>query len=185
MKALEKYNDHRHNIRHGDIILYHGNGFLAKAIQWTDKCYYNHVGLVIKYGDRLFTVDMWYDGILNGKLVIVPLSERMLDYKDFCIIRPLYYDVKVNNAIDNALNYLDFGVSYDRLKLVKVLLKKKLGITVNIDKERKFICSEFVQKYVNYFSDRFRYIKDITPADFIRFIDNNYKIMLHDNQHLL
>lgn len=180
MNILEKYLDHRHDIKHGDIILCHGDGLLAKAIQWTDNCYYNHVGLVIKYGDRLFTVDMWYSGILDGKLVIVPLSERIRDYKNFCIIRPQYSDAQIKNGVEKALNYLDFEVRYDRLKLIKILLKKKLGMTVNIDKEGKFICSEFVQKYTNYFSDRYRYIKDITPADFIRSINNNYKVLLHD-----
>jgi hypothetical protein len=182
-KILVKYNDNKYTLKHGDIILYHGTGLLAKAIQWTDKCYYNHIGIIIKLGGKLFTLDMWYSGILNGKLVICPLSERIKDFEEFCILRPKFTSSEIERSVNIALDYLDYGVEYDRLKLIKVLFKKKLGITIKKEKEKKFICSEFVQKYTNSLDNKtYSKLKDITPSDFLRYIDNNYTIMLHNNQ---
>ena len=80
----QKYIDNRDNIQNGDLILYRGNSMMAKAIQYLDRAFYNHIGVVWKVEDpeskeyRILTLDMWSKG-----LVVVPLSERMSGYDDF------------------------------------------------------------------------------------------------------
>ena len=96
----EKYNKLRSEIKNGDLLLYRGTSFLAKGIQYFDKAYYNHIGVVWMPEDldRILTLDMWSDG-----LTCIPVSRRMAGYKDFCILRPKVSELKTKTAISIAI----------------------------------------------------------------------------------
>lgn len=176
----EKYDKVRSEIKNGDIILYRGTSTLAKLIQYFDKAYYNHVGVVWKLGDcdRLLTLDMWSEG-----LDLIPLSRRMDGYKDFCIIRPNVSEKKIQSTINELLqNWDGREIKYDYLLLFRIALIKKTGIDITgLSKSKKFICSEFIQQYTNTLGlENYKDIKLITPQDFKRNIDSKKLDILYD-----
>lgn len=178
----KKYAEKRSIIKNGDIILYKGTSMLAKAIQYFDKAYYNHIGVVWKVEDpssneyRVITMDMWTKG-----LVVVPLSERMSGYMDFCILRPNVKQDIIGPAIFEGLKLWEGKVGYDYTLLLRVALIKKFGIDItSLGKKNRFICSEFAQAYCKYLTPTYNNINLITPEDFRRYIDNNYELILDD-----
>lgn len=175
----EKYKLLRNEIKNGDLILYRGSSFLAKGIQYFDKAYYNHIGVVWKPEDceRIMTLDMWQEG-----LTCLPLSRRMEGYKDFCILRPIVSEEKTKASISVSLEEWEGReIKYDTDLILRVAIIKKTGIDLTgVGKKEKFICSEFVQHYCDFLGiDTYSKINLITPEDFRRFVDKNF-LILHD-----
>lgn len=180
----KKYIDNRDSIQNGDIILYKGSSLMAHSIQYLDKAYYNHVGVVWKVEDpdntkefRLLTMDMWTKG-----LCLVPLSERMADYDDFCIIRPDAKGAITDSAIFSSLKQWEGKIGYDYMLLLRIAMIKKTGMDISsLGKSDKYICSEFAQYYCSLLNiPTYNSIKLITPEDFRRYMDSNFKILLDD-----
>ena len=177
----QKYIDHRSEIKNGDLILYKGSSFMSKAIQYFDKAYYNHIGVVWipEKSGRLLTLDMW-----SGGLDCIPLSRRMSGYDDFCIMRPKASQLLTNETVKTVLGMWDGrDVKYDFGMLLRVVFSKKLGMDVTgLSKRTRFICSEFAQYYVHLLDiSTYDNIDMITPQDFIRFIDENFELLLNDS----
>ena len=178
----QKYIDNRDNIQNGDLILYRGNSMMAKAIQYLDRAFYNHIGVVWKVEDpeskeyRILTLDMWSKG-----LVVVPLSERMSGYDDFCILRPNVTQDKIETAIFDGLRLWEGKLGYDYSLIFRVALIKKLGIDVtSLGKTDRYICYEFAQAYCKNFINTYNNINLITPEDLRRYIDSNFELILDD-----
>ena len=178
----QKYLDHRSEIQNGDIILYRGSSTLAKLIEYFDNAYYNQIGVVWKVVDpdtneyRLLTMDMWTNG-----LVVIPLSERMRGYKDFCIIRPMVKQDIIESAIFNSLKQWEGKVGYDFTLLLRIAIIKKTGIDITgLGKSNKYICSEFIQNYCSSLKiSTFDNLSLITPEDFRRYNDpSKFKVLL-------
>jgi len=177
MNCNEYYNV-RSEFKDGDIVLYRGNGFMSKSIQYFDDAFYNHIGIVKWIGNRLFTIDMWTQGI-----EIVPLSRRIKTYNYFCIIRFKDKSVDfIDKAIDSVFEKVERDTKYDYFLLPRVAFLKKTGIDlVGMGKKNRFICSELCQ----YFSDNleidcYKNINLITPQDFIRKKDDKEVEVLFD-----
>jgi hypothetical protein len=173
----EKYTKLRNEIQNGDLLLYKGTSFLAKGIQYFDKAYYNHIGVVWRPNDidRVLTLDMWSEG-----LTCIPVSRRMEGYKDFCILRPKVSIEKSKEAIMKAIEKWDGkDVYYDKQLILRVAAIKKLKIDLSgLGKKDKFICSEFVQYYCDLLGLKtYSMINLITPEDFRRFIDDNFELL--------
>ena len=81
----QKYERLRPHICNGDLILYRGSKVLANIIQWCDRSYYNHIGVIVKKYDALYIVDANNNGVQIDRL-----SLRINSYKggDFCIVKP-------------------------------------------------------------------------------------------------
>lgn len=167
---MNKYNDIRLNIQTGDIVLWHGEGMMSNIINKTDKSYYNHIGIAVWIEDRLATLDMW-----NGGLVLVPMSLRAKSYTDICIIRPQFNLHTIEESVSKMLDMWETHFEYDYWTLLRIWVKKKTKIDLTfLGREDKFICSEFVQRYV--------YDLDIsvcglgippTPHDFLRVLSQD------------
>lgn len=174
----KKYEELRKEIKNGDLILYSGSSFLAKAIQYFDKAYYNHIGVVwkVEEADRLLTLDMWAEG-----LTCEPLSKRMEGYKDFCILRPKANKEIIDDAVNKLLTFWEgHNVKYDSLLLLRIALIKKTGVDLTgLSDKDKFICSEFARAYTNELFDTYKALDIITPEDFLRFIDENFEVIGH------
>jgi hypothetical protein len=175
----EKYLKLRENIENGDLILYKGTSFLSKSIQYFDKAYYNHIGVVWRPEDtsRVLTLDMWEQG-----LTCLPLSRRMEGYSDFCILRPKVSSQQISRAINASLQEWDGrDIKYDTMLLPRVALIKKTGFDLSgLGKKGKFICSEFAQYYCELLGlNTYDFLNLITPEDFRRFMDDNF-MLLHD-----
>lgn len=173
----EKYKTLRNKIKNGDLVLYKGTSFLAKAIMYFDKAAYNHIGVVWKPEDcdRLLTLDMWQDG-----LTCLPLSRRMAGYKDFCILRPKVSDDRIKSSIALALEEWDGrDIKYDNQLIIRVAMIKKFKLDLTgLGKKDKFICSEFAQHYCDFLGLKtYSDINLITPEDFRRFIDENFELL--------
>lgn len=177
----QKYIDHRSEFQNGDLVLYRGSSLLARAIQYFDSAYYNHVGVVVKSEqfDRLLTLDMWTEG-----LACVPLSRRMAGYKDFCILRPQVDPVIVDSAIKKIMQSWDGrDIKYDMLLLLRIAMIKKTGIDITgLSNKERYICSEFAQYYTHSLGlENYDQIDLITPQDFLRY-KNDSCVTLLDNQ---
>ena len=173
----EKYTELKNKIQNGDLILYHGTGFLAKAIEYFDSATYNHVGVVWKPEDvdRILTMDMWSDG-----LDCLPLSRRMEGYADFCILRPKVKSEIIQSAIQSAIEQWDGrDIKYNFFLLLRIAIIKKTGIDVTgLGSKNRFICSQFAQFYTNLLGlSTYTNIKLITPEDFRRYIDENFELI--------
>ncbi len=178
-----KYVDHRSEIKNGDIILYRGSSFVAKGIQYFDKAYYNHIGVVWipENSGRVLTLDMW-----SGGLTCLPLSRRMSGYKDFCILRPKVTDEISRDTVKSVLGLWDGrDVPYDFGLLMRFIIIKKTGIDITgLSKKGTFICSQFVQYYCQLLGiSIYDGIDMITPQDFLRYMDLKYfDILLQENK---
>jgi len=173
----EKYLKLRENIENGDLLLYKGTSFLSKSIQYFDKAYYNHIGVVWRPEDtsRVLTLDMWEQG-----LTCLPLSRRMEGYSDFCILRPKVSSQQISRAINASLQEWDGrDIKYDTMLLPRVALIKKTGFDLSgLGKKGKFICSEFAQYYCELLGlNTYNFLNLITPEDFRRFIDDNFMLL--------
>ena len=161
-----KYDKLRDEIKNGDLLLYRGSSFLSKGIQYFDKAYYNHIGVVWRPEDmdRVLTLDMWSAG-----LTCSPVSRRMEGYKDFCILRPKVSELKTKTAISLAIEEWDGkDIKYDNQLILRVAMIKKLRIDLTgLGKKDKFICSEFIQHYCDLLGLKtYSMINLITPEDF-------------------
>lgn len=179
--ATAKYAECRPHIKNGDMILYRGTSILARGIQYVDKAYYNHIGVVWEpeKTDRKLTVDMWSDGVH-----CCPLSRRMAGYMDFCVMRPNVSPDKIDLALRTILNEWDGrDIKYDSLLVLRVALIKKTGIDITgLGDRKKFICSELVQFYVDLLDiGTFSKIELITPQDFIRNSDDNFSFFFDES----
>lgn len=183
-KAIpQKYYDVKDSIQNGDIILYRGNSILAKCIRFFDDSYYTHTGIVWKHesSGRLLTLDMWSKGI-----ALVPLSRRMENYSDFCVLRPKVTKKMKRSAIDSILKTWDGrDINYDAALLLRIAIIKKTGIDLTgLGKSKSFICSELQQQYTDLLGlPEYKDIKLITPQDFLRYLNPaNMNVLFDDSK---
>jgi hypothetical protein len=181
-----KYTANAASIQNGDIVLYRGTGVLAKAIQYFDSAYFNHVGVVWipDNTNRQLTFDMWSDG-----LDCLPLPRRMSGYEDFCVIRPKISQADVDNTVISVLNMWDGSdISYNYWMLLRIAIIKKTGINITgLDSGADhFICSEFAKIYTETLGlATYSNLPLITPQDFIRHIDPKFFDLLLYNGPVL
>ena len=183
MKPIqEKFNNYKLQAQNGDIILFRGTGIIAKLIQYFDKAYFNHIGIVYcPTGDnnQLMILDENGNGAHPDYLEL-----RIEGYEDFGIIRPVYSKSLMHNItskdINNALTYLfntsQFGIKYNFGRLLEIAIFRKTGKQFKfLDNPHRDICSEFVQLYTSeldilcFNNSLFQLI---TPMDFYRSMSN-------------
>ena len=177
MYCKEYYNV-RSEFKDGDIVLYRGSGFMSNSINYFDNSYYNHIGIAKWIGNRLFTIDMWTQGI-----EIVPLSRRIKTYNEFCIIRVKDKSIDfIDKSIDSIFEKVERDTKYDYFLLPRIAFYKKTGIDlVGMGKRNRFICSELCQYFTNNLEiDCYKNVNLITPQDFIRKADKNQVEILFD-----
>ena len=176
MNALLKYKAYRLFIKNGDIILFRGSDLIDKAIQFADKAYFNHIGIVWKVGDRYLICDA-----TGGRGVNIDfLSTRMKQEVDFEVIRVKTDDLAIKIALGNALKLGDEGYGYNYLFILQIALKNLLHIDfVKLSNKKAYICSKFVQYYTDQLVLK-EYSSDvlITPQDYVRKRSNNIKIVI-------
>jgi hypothetical protein len=146
---MKKYDDFRHLINHGDLILFRGKKPLARIIQKLDHAYFNHVGLALYVNDRLMILDSNAPGV-----DMEWLSTRMEKYTDFAVLRPRenkWSKEVINNAVSAAIKRSETHIGYDFDLLIEIAVERKTGINVlNFNSENRDICSEFAYRYVNF-----------------------------------
>lgn len=163
----------RPHINNGDIILTRGKKWLARAIQWADKAYFNHALLVNEVGNRLLSIEA------NAKGVDPTwLTSEILKCEDFCIVRPQAYQKEIDKAVEIVMDKAEQGIEYDKEMILRILIYRKLGINIaKLGKHNQDICSDFTAitygKLLGLTCYEDQYTKEgfITPQDIIRFAD--------------
>jgi hypothetical protein len=169
---LKKYDRLRHLIKDGDIILFHGTGFVARTIQKCDKSYYNHVGIVFEKCGALYIVDANANGVQCDRL-----SFRINKYRkggDFTIIKPLNTNSQIQEELTKLLKRSDKKwIRYDFYNGIKELLNRRFGWNLKIQlDERHDICSDFVSSYqinLKLVNEDFLKLRIAFPEDTIRY----------------
>lgn len=175
----DKYNTARPLLNTGDIILFSGTGFVAKLIQFFDKAYYNHIGIIWEANGRLFILDANAPGVHPDYL-----SDRINSNKDFCIVRLQKDPQAIELALNQVMDKGQSGIKYNFARLPKIALFKSFGWNIKkLDGQGKDICSQFVQEFTNIFPiDCYQHNELMTPQDFIR--QNNSeeaKVLFNDS----
>lgn len=182
MKAIsieEKYNMVRSFLRNGDIILFHGTKLLAKTIQYLDNCYYNHIGIIVESNGRLLIIDSNAGGVDPDFL-----SHRIKEYSDFCIIKPIAWSQEIiDNAVSSVIEKAETLIKYDFKLLFRIALYRKFGKEVVKNNQDKDVCSEFVRRYLRFYSPVAACYESpklpyefITPFDYLLYADENFLI---------
>lgn len=178
---LQKYNRLRSSIKHGDLLLFHGTGIVAKIIQNCDKSYWNHVGVVVEINEALFIVDANASGVQADRL-----SWRINKYRkggDFCIIQSFVANEIKNIHLTELLKRSDEKwIKYDFYNGAKELANRKFGLKlpINIDEDRD-ICSDYVSRYAigaKFVNSSFNELKIAFPEDYYRFMNNETTMVI-------
>ena len=183
MDIIKKYNEARPFISNGDLVLFHGKSLLSRTIQKLDNCYYNHIGVVIESNNRLFIIDSNEGGVEPDFL-----SDRIKEYKDFCIITPLEWaPQQIENALGQVIDKSETHIKYDFFLLVKIAMYRKFGWKIKRHNENRDICSEFARRYLRYLEPETTCFEQpnlpyifITPFDFLLYKDSNYNIKFNE-----
>lgn len=169
---FEKYKRLRPLIKDGDLILFHGTGFIAKIIQSCDRSYYNHIGVVFEKCGALYILDANANGVQADRL-----SKRIEKYKDgnFTIIKPLKTNDEIQLELTKLLKRSDEKwIKYDFYNGIKELLNRKFNwnLKINFD-ENHDICSDFVSQYqynLGLYNEHYKSIRICFPQDTIRYL---------------
>jgi hypothetical protein len=114
MDILKKYNDNKHLIDNGDILLFRGNAFISKAIEFLDHAYLSHSGLVLKKDEQLFILDSTLDKKTNGVEVDFLLN-TIKGEVDFCVLRAGRDSAVINDALNKVIEKGIQGWKYNIL----------------------------------------------------------------------
>lgn len=181
----EKYFKLRSEIENGDIILFRGKEIIPRLIQFFDKSYYSHVGVVFESNERLLIID-------SDKKGVDPhfLSSRMAEFYDFCILKPKNWSKsEKNKAVSDILEKAEHDIKYDMGLIVQILLKRIFGSKLNWDNINKDICSEFARRFIRLlvpvktscFENENIHSEFITPWDYILYADENFEILYDES----
>lgn len=172
MDILEKYERIRPFIKHGDLILFHGTGIIARTIQYCDRSYWNHIGVVVEVDGALFIVDSNENGVQADRL-----SWRVAKYKngDFALLRSNKNRDLVRYNMGRLLQRADAKwIRYDFINGAKEMLNRRFGWKLEIKpNEDRDICSDWVRRYaedMEIVTEKFKEKVLVFPEDYQRFL---------------
>lgn len=173
----EKYQLLRPSIKDGDLILFHGVGFVAKIIQHCDKAYWNHIGVVTERHGALFIVDSTGKGVQADRL-----SYRIEKYRDFIILKPKVNRELIDMEMKRLLMRSDpETIRYDFNNGIKELFNRKFRPSFKIKpNEKQDICSDFVSRYavnLDLVYSEFKSLRVPFPEDYLRHYNKNVEII--------
>lgn len=118
-----KYDIARPLFRNGDIVFFHGRGWMRKLVQWCTKGRYHHVGIAFWCNvgdiDRLLIAEAQPDGY---RLVNLGYCEG----QDLTVFRcPVDWDA-IQNIVINSTG----KVKYDFIDLILVGLHERFGLPI-------------------------------------------------------
>ncbi len=176
----QKYSRLRSMIKDGDIILFHGTGIVARTIQFCDKSYYNHIGIVFDKCGALYIVDANENGVQADRL-----SHRINKYRkggDFTIVKPLVPNSEIQAALSKLLRRSDpQTIKYDFANGIKELFNRLFNINLKVDLDESHdICSDFVSEYqlnLGLLNEDFKKVRISFPEDTIRYKTDKVQII--------
>lgn len=141
----EKYARLRPLMKEGDLIVFRGRKLISKIIQESDSnAYYNHIGVIGDICGSLFIIDSNGNGVHPERL-----SERVLGYSDFSILRSEKSKATIDKYLKDLLKKQDdIEIKYDFVNGAKALFNRWFRLNFKTKKVyNRDICSMFVLPY--------------------------------------
>jgi len=142
---IEKYARLRPLMKEGDLIVFRGRKLISKIIQESDSnAYYNHIGVIGDICGSLFIIDSNGNGVHPERL-----SERVLGYSDFSILRSEKSKATIDKYLKDLLKKQDdIEIKYDFVNGAKALFNRWFRLNFKTKKVyNRDICSMFVLPY--------------------------------------
>jgi hypothetical protein len=172
------YNELRHGIRSGDILLCSGNSAMSNIIQKATGSIWSHVAFILRldFIDRILVLEC----VESIGVRAIPLRNYVVDYNGTGrgypgkVLLARHHDVKQEKIINLSKTALDLlGYPYNTQEILRIAARismHALGGKFNPDPltGREFICSEYA--YVCFksigVSIEFNQLGFVAPADF-------------------
>lgn len=191
------YDEIRHTIRSGDILMCSGNAWFSKLIQHASDSIWSHVAVVMRFDevDRIMVMESVEPAGVRG----VPLRKYLTDYdgkgnaynggiilarhKRFSEV--VHDDQRLKTFGQFAVDL--FGYPYDKNEIAKIAARisaQKLNFTGKeqreLKRDKEYICSEYVWECFNAVGIKVPHDKKgfISPADFARIDDMELQYVL-------
>lgn len=156
-------------IKTGDCLLVSSCSFLAKAIQWFERCEYNHAGMFYWCYDTLMVIEAEKEGvIMTPFLDYINKDDYKLGKIKLLLLRP-EFDVDGSEYGKFMLPYLG-KTRYGFFNLllaqsIRFLTAGRIWIGPSGKNKKRFICGEWVafvySRFNPYFHEWYRY----APSD--------------------
>lgn len=178
--ATKQYNELRHEIKSGDILLCSGSSLFSNMIQKATCSVWSHVAFIIRL-DMIERI-MVLESVESIGVRAIPLSNYVHDYNATGtgypgrLLLARHTELKQENIIKLSKFATDLlGYPYGTDEIVRIAARigmGTLGFNAHQDngRRREFICSEYAQVcfesigiYIDYDKNAF-----ISPADFAR-----------------
>ena len=174
------YNDLRHEIRSGDILLCSGNSAFSTLIQKATGSIWSHVGFVLRV-DAIERI-MVLESVESIGVRTVPLSNYVRDYNasgkgyDGRVMLARHEDVREKNIVKLSRSAVDLlGYPYRTEEIIHIAARlgmHTLGFLTGsrFRKQRAFICSEYAYTCLKSIGVTIEYNTAgfIAPGDFAR-----------------
>ena len=178
--ASKQYNELRHDIRSGDILLCSGNSVFSTLIQKATNSIWSHVAFVLRL-DAINRI-MLLESVESIGVRAIPLSNYIRDYngtrKSYPgrIMLARHAEIKDEKIANLSRSAVDlFGYPYGKDEIIRIAARismHSLGLPISdsLKPTREYICSEYAHtcfKSVGIHID-FNEMGFIAPADFAR-----------------
>jgi len=157
---MAKYDDIRHDIKTGDLVLFSGKGGISEGIKLFTVSKWSHVAMALRVPEWELVL-VWesttvsnlkdvVDGVAKRGVQLVVLSDRIRTYKGEVSIRHLRgIDVNSDGHARDALRALRSEVrnrpyEEDKLQLIRATLDGPFGIGENDADLSSLFCSELI-----------------------------------------
>lgn len=178
---IQSYEELRHTIKSGDILLCSGQSFFSNMIKQGTQSVWSHVAFIL----RLDVIDriMVLESVESIGVRAVPLSSYVYDYngsgKGYVgrLLLARHRDLNSNNIIKLSKVAVDLlGYPYNKQEVIRIAERigaSSLGLQtqgINTPTGREFICSEYAHLCFNSIGVTIDYnpLGFIAPADFAR-----------------
>jgi hypothetical protein len=167
-----KYEEVRHQIKNGDVLLFKGKNLGSWFVQMVTRSPYSHAGIAAWWNERLMVMEARGKGVsANPFSVSVAHSHGTVEW--FTCVKDIYDEDRLKMVI---FAQEELGKSYGRWKTIalglKTLFSHDLDKRDRLRKEGKLFCSEYVARVYNFIgldlmrqrSDRFMKPHDIADS---------------------
>lgn len=163
--------DARPQIKTGDLFFCSGDYFFSKAIRYFSKSAWSHVGIIYKEEniDRV----LFLESELVYGVRMAPLSKYIRDnngkrkpYKGVVVIASVHLEEKERLAECIRFGMDELTRPYDNWEIFRILLRMMFRKGKST-RDRKYVCSEYVEACFNKAGITFPYIDDIITPECI------------------
>jgi hypothetical protein len=177
------YDEFRHDLQHGDVLICSGTGIFSTMIQRATGSVWSHVGFILRV-DAIDRV-MLLESVEPIGVRTVRLSKYLTDYKDgkpypggIAVIRHRDFEKKAKKSgLATLAKYAvdQFGYPYDKQQIAKIAARIMASKVPFSRKERdrikpngEFICSEYIARCYETIGLKIKWDRRgfIAPADF-------------------